>query len=311
MVDDVVVGSGAGGGTLAARLAEGRHERNGAGSLRPDPATLRAKGLPEDTEVPAFHPFASENRAIAWNYRVHDFGDDAERRPGVDASGRPGVLYPRASTLGGCTAHNAMILMAPSDRTGTLIAALTGDPSWRADVMRGYFRRVENCRYRPLGAGSPASADASTRPGTAGPAGSTSKSRRPWEAFGDRRLIRTIIGAIAGDLDVGGRGGGSPALGARSGGSSNATGASSTAKTIRTTGVCRGGWRRAWTRRAARPLGGAGAARASASKARCNPTTFHVVFSMRWRPAFCSTSGCAPSASSTARAAISYLGWAL
>ena len=136
--DYVVVGSGAGGGTVAARLAEAGMsvlvlEAGG------DPATVRAAGLPEDYDVPAFHPFASENKAMAWNYRVHDFGDDAERRPGADACGRRGVLYPRASTLGGCTAHNAMILIVPDDSDWNAIADLTGDSSWRAEAMRRYL----------------------------------------------------------------------------------------------------------------------------------------------------------------------------
>ena len=60
--DYIVVGSGAGGGTVAARLAEGGMSvlilEAGA-----DPAALTSKGLPEDYDVPAFHPFASENRA--------------------------------------------------------------------------------------------------------------------------------------------------------------------------------------------------------------------------------------------------------
>ncbi len=115
-----------------------------------NPATLRPRVCRQDYDVPAFHPFASENKAMAWNYRVHDFGDDAKRRIGVDACGRPGVLYPRASTLGGCTAHNAMILMAPHQSDWNAIADLTGDPSWRAEEMLGYFQRLENCRHRPL-----------------------------------------------------------------------------------------------------------------------------------------------------------------
>ena len=77
--DYVVVGSGAGGGTVAARLAEAGMSvlvlEAGA-----DPAALKAEGLPQDYDVPAFHPFASENKAMAWNFMVHDFGDDAERR---------------------------------------------------------------------------------------------------------------------------------------------------------------------------------------------------------------------------------------
>ena len=65
-----------------------------------DPAALTSKGLPEDYDVPAFDPFASENRAIAWNYWVHDFGDDIKRRTRPPGSMQEGVLYPRASTLG-------------------------------------------------------------------------------------------------------------------------------------------------------------------------------------------------------------------
>ncbi len=147
--DYVVVGSGAGGGTVAARLAEAGMSvlvlEAGA-----DPAALKAGGLPEDYDVPAFHPFASENKAMAWNFMVHDFGDDAERRRRPENDPPPGVLYPRASTLGGCTAHNAMILMVPHDSDWNAIAELTGDPSWRAEAMRRYFQRLEDCRYRPL-----------------------------------------------------------------------------------------------------------------------------------------------------------------
>ena len=61
--DYIVVGSGAGGGTLAARLAEaGRTvlllEAGG------DPLKLAGARLPEDYQVPAFHAFASENPAL-------------------------------------------------------------------------------------------------------------------------------------------------------------------------------------------------------------------------------------------------------
>ena len=60
------------------------------------------------------------------------------------------MLYPRAATLGGCTAHNAMIYMPPHDSDWNHIAELTGDASWRAARMRRYARRVEDCRHAPL-----------------------------------------------------------------------------------------------------------------------------------------------------------------
>jgi choline dehydrogenase len=69
-----------------------------------------------------------------------------------DYRGQPvnGVLYPRAGTLGGCTAHNAMILVYPHNADWDGIAQLTGDQSWNAQAMRHYFMRLENCHHRPF-----------------------------------------------------------------------------------------------------------------------------------------------------------------
>ena len=61
-----------------------------------------------------------------------------------------GIYYPRAGTLGGCTAHNAGIFVLPDDADWNAIAALTGDASWRAGKMRRYQRKLEDCRHRPL-----------------------------------------------------------------------------------------------------------------------------------------------------------------
>ena len=81
--DYIVVGSGAGGGTLAARLAEagcsvllleaGGDPRQLSGTNDDQPGINR---LPDDYDVPSFHGFASENDAMRWDFFVRHYASD-------------------------------------------------------------------------------------------------------------------------------------------------------------------------------------------------------------------------------------------
>lgn len=132
--DFIVVGSGAGGGPLAARLA-----RAGKRVLLLEAGT--DVGDAKHYRVPAMHALSTEDPALAWWYFVQHHAD-----PAVEASDskitKDGVLYPRGSALGGSTAVNAMVTVLPSPADWDRLADLTGDGTFRASSMTKYEARV-------------------------------------------------------------------------------------------------------------------------------------------------------------------------
>ncbi|MGO9930662.1 MAG: GMC oxidoreductase [Steroidobacteraceae bacterium] len=158
--DYVVVGSGAGGGPLAARLAaQGRTVlviEAGDDAALDD--SVPGAPLRPIYSAPGYHAAATEDPRMSWGFSVRQYEDtalqarDSKYTAAKDPSqngglGAGGIFYPRASDIGGCTAHHAMIIVRPNDGDWDRIADLTGDDSWRSGNMQGYFARLESCQY--------------------------------------------------------------------------------------------------------------------------------------------------------------------
>jgi choline dehydrogenase-like flavoprotein len=155
--DYIVVGSGAGGGPLAARLALGgkRVLVIEAGS---NPADLPPTAGPREVRaVPSFNGLASEHPDLSWEFFVKHYtnpppnpnGPPSDPKEHIDPDNpeRTGIFYPRAAALGGCTIHNAMITICGPDSDWDDLADFVRDDSWRAETMRPYFEGLERNQY--------------------------------------------------------------------------------------------------------------------------------------------------------------------
>jgi choline dehydrogenase len=152
-LDFIVVGAGAGGAPLAARLVERGYtvlvvEMGPRKPPKPEGAAV------ENTEVPLLNNEVAEDDRHSLRYFVDHFpgGAAASLDPKVQRpQGAPpddqGIFYPRAAGVGGCTVHNAMITVCGPAEDWDEIAEATGDESWRGERMRAYFQRVERCNY--------------------------------------------------------------------------------------------------------------------------------------------------------------------
>jgi choline dehydrogenase len=156
-LDFIIVGAGAGGAPLAARLVERGFtvlviEMGPAKPDRPPQARV------ENTEVPLLHTETTEDPRHSLRFFVDHFDggpqkslDGKVRRPPDVPANAPadeqGIFYPRAQGVGGCTVHNAMITICGLSEDWDEIAEATGDASWRGERMRPYFERLERCHY--------------------------------------------------------------------------------------------------------------------------------------------------------------------
>ncbi|PVI04817.1 GMC oxidoreductase [Periconia macrospinosa] len=159
--DYVIIGSGPGGGSLAANLAQEGYSVfliEAGGDQSESPAqTLPSSGASTEGSPHAWSFFvehyANETQArrdIKYTYRRNDGSYYVGLNPPDDAVPL-GNFYPRGATLGGSSQINAMNFAWAPDNEWDYIANLTGDSSWSHLSMRQDLMELEDCSYVPIG----------------------------------------------------------------------------------------------------------------------------------------------------------------
>jgi choline dehydrogenase len=157
-LDFIIVGAGAGGAPIAARLAERGYTVLVTEMGQKQPAKP-STSVVENTDVPLLHPEVTEDPRHSLRFFVKHFDTDPagsldpkQYTPPPDTQAihpedERGIFYPRAQGVGGCTIHNAMITLSGPSEDWDQVAEATGDESWRGERMRSYFERLEHCHY--------------------------------------------------------------------------------------------------------------------------------------------------------------------
>ena len=154
--DYIVVGSGPGGGPLAANLAKAGYstlliDAGGDETNNPTYADVGnfAEACNDETTRWDFWVKHSEEPQTPYRHATWDTGNGTfyvglDPPPGAKYLG---IQYPRAAVLGGCAMHNAAVCSLAQDDAWNTIVNLTGDTSWEAGKMRKYFREIERNDY--------------------------------------------------------------------------------------------------------------------------------------------------------------------